>query len=53
MSLPDQAPTQAPDQTIAFQGASGAYSDLACRNRFPEMTTLPCRSFEDLFGAVT
>jgi prephenate dehydratase len=41
-----------PDQTIAFQGAPGAYSDLACRNVFPEMTTLPCAAFEDAFAAV-
>ena len=46
-------PASQPDQTIAFQGALGAYSDLACRQRFPEMTTLPCRSFEDMFNAVT
>ncbi|HUC60773.1 MAG TPA: prephenate dehydratase [Alphaproteobacteria bacterium] len=41
-----------PDQTIAFQGAPGAYSDLACRIVFPEMTTLPCEAFEDAFAAV-
>lgn len=41
-----------PDKTIAFQGAPGAYSDLACRSVRPEMTTLPCRSFEDAFSAV-
>jgi len=40
-----------PNRTIAFQGASGAYSDLACRSARPEMATLPCRSFEDAFGA--
>ncbi len=46
-------PTSAdPEQTIAFQGASGAYSDLACRRVFPEMTTLPCAQFEDAFAAV-
>jgi len=28
-----------PEQTIAFQGAPGAYSDLACRRVFPEMVT--------------
>ena len=39
-------------KTIAFQGGPGAYSDLACRNAHPEMTTLPCRSFEDTFDAV-
>src|SRR5260370_608342 len=41
-----------PDQTIAFQGAPGAYSDLACRHVFPAMTTLPCAAFEDAFAAV-
>jgi prephenate dehydratase len=37
---------------IAFQGAPGAYSDLACRTVFPGRTTLPCPSFEDTFAAV-
>ena len=37
---------------IAFQGAAGANSDMACRAVFPGMTTLPCRSFEDTFAAV-
>ncbi len=37
---------------IAFQGFSGAYSDLACRTVFPAMTTLPCATFEDAFAAV-
>src|SRR5437764_3367403 len=41
-----------PAQRIAFQGASGAYSDLACRRVLPEMTTLPCNQFEDAFAAV-
>ena len=41
-----------PENTIAFQGAPGAYSDLACRGAYPEMTTLPCRSFEVTFDAV-
>src|SRR5262249_30746837 len=39
-------------QTIAFQGQPGAYSDLACRRVFPNMTTLPCAAFEDAFAAV-
>ena len=38
--------------TIAFQGAPGAYSDLACRHVYPAMTTLPCAAFEDAFAAV-
>jgi prephenate dehydratase len=41
-----------PEHTIAFQGAFGAYSDLACRRVFPDMATLPCAQFEDAFAAV-
>jgi len=41
-----------PATTIAFQGAPGAYSDLACRQVYPAMTTLPCDAFEDAFAAV-
>ncbi len=41
-----------PAKLIAFQGEHGAYSDLACRMSRPEMTTLPCRTFEDAFAAV-
>ena len=37
---------------IAFQGVAGAYSDMACRAVHPEMTTLPCPSFEDTFAVV-
>ena len=44
--------TSKPHVTIAFQGAPGAYSDLACRRVFPAMTTLPCAAFEDAFAAV-
>ena len=38
--------------TISFQGVPGAYSDMACRAARPEMSTLPCTSFEDTFAAV-
>jgi prephenate dehydratase len=41
-----------PARTIAFQGMHGAYSDLACREVFPDMATLPCAQFEDAFAAV-
>jgi prephenate dehydratase len=41
-----------PSRTIAFQGSAGAYSDLACRNAYPDLQTLPCGSFEGAFGAV-
>jgi len=40
------------DGTIAFQGVAGAYSDLACREVFPDMTTLPRENFDDAFEAV-
>jgi prephenate dehydratase len=42
-----------PANTISFQGEHGAYSELACRSAFPQMTTLPCQTFEDAFEAVT
>lgn len=41
-----------PSQLIAFQGEPGAYSDLACRTVYPNLTSLPCRTFEDAFQAV-
>lgn len=50
---PIPATASDPSHTIAFQGAPGAYSDLACRTSRPELATLPCRSFEDAFAAVT
>lgn len=37
---------------IAFQGALGAFSDLACRTVFPGLETVPCHSFDDAFAAV-
>ena len=40
------------ERIISFQGAPGAYSDLACRQKFPEAQTLPCDSFEEAFFAV-
>ena len=41
-----------PKQFIAFQGAPGAYSDLACREIFPALTSLPCAGFEDAIAVV-
>jgi prephenate dehydratase len=49
---PEIDPDLAGARTIAFQGAFGAYSDLACRNVYPEMATLPCAQFDDAFAAV-
>ena len=40
------------EKTIAFQGAPGAYSDMACRAVFPDWTTLPCPDFEGAFAAL-
>jgi prephenate dehydratase len=37
---------------IAFQGVHGAYSDLACRNAYPDWATLPCPTFEAAMEAV-
>lgn len=39
-------------QSIAFQGAHGAYSDMACRAVYPGLETVPCHSFNDAFAAV-
>ena len=41
-----------PSNTIAFQGMPGAYSEIACRARFPHMATLPCMQFAEAFEAV-
>ena len=38
--------------TIAFQGVPGAYSHLACRSAFSDMTPLPCETFEAAIEAV-
>ena len=40
------------NRTIAFQGRPGAYSDLACRNAYPDMRSLPCETFQAALEAV-
>ena len=40
-------------QYIAYQGEPGANSDIACRDAYPQLTPLPCASFEDAFSAVS
>lgn len=40
-------------QYIAYQGEPGANSDIACRDAYPQLTPLPCASFEDAFAAVS
>jgi len=37
---------------IAFQGALGAYSHMACQAKYPDMDVLACPSFEDAMEAV-
>ncbi|MDA5192959.1 prephenate dehydratase [Govanella unica] len=44
--------TSDPATRIAFQGALGANSDMACRQVFPAMTPLPCATFADALQAV-
>jgi prephenate dehydratase len=41
-----------PARAIAFQGAPGAYSHQAVRERFPGQPALPCVAFEDAIEAV-
>ncbi len=36
-------------KTIAFQGFLGAYSDMACREVFPDAQTIPCETFDEAF----
>lgn len=52
MTSPDKLPEISPDKRIAFQGAPGANSDIACRTAYPDMTSLPCNTFADAFSAV-
>lgn len=40
-------------KSIAFQGAHGAYSDMACRAVYLGLETIPCHSFDDAFSAVS
>jgi prephenate dehydratase len=37
---------------IAYQGERGANSHLACLDRYPDHTPLPCATFEDVISAV-
>ena len=41
-----------PEPKIAFQGDPGSYSNLACRERYPDHEPVACESFEDAFAAV-
>ena len=49
----DQVGGGTPANTIAFQGEAGANSHMACREAFPDMAPLACRTFEDALGAIS
>ncbi|MEK9809745.1 MAG: prephenate dehydratase [Candidatus Nanopelagicales bacterium] len=38
---------------IAYQGEPGSNSDAACRTVYPELTAMPCATFEDVFAAIS
>ena len=38
--------------SIAYQGEPGANSHIACAENYPDMTPLPCPTFEDAFAAL-
>jgi prephenate dehydratase len=40
-------------QKIAFQGEPGANSDIACKQMYPGLESVPCASFEDAFELVS
>jgi prephenate dehydratase len=39
-------------RSIAYQGEPGANSHIACIDNYPELSPLPCATFEDAFAAV-
>jgi len=47
----DAAVAADPARAVAFQGAPGAYSHQAVREKFPDHPALPCVSFEDAIEA--
>ena len=40
-------------RAIAYQGEPGANSHIACIERYPDWTPLPCPTFEDAFAAIS
>ena len=39
-------------RSIAYQGEPGANSHIACIDNFPDLTPVPCATFEDAFAAL-
>jgi prephenate dehydratase len=39
--------------SFSFQGVNGAYSEQAGKNIFPNATSIPCATFEDMFEHVS
>lgn len=52
MSVGEKMAKKTKKLKIAFQGALGANSDMACRAVYPHCQPLPCAEFEDAFAAV-
>lgn len=52
MSMSKHQPRPGQQPSIAFQGAPGAYSNIACLDVFPDWQALACVSFEDAFAQV-
>ncbi|HYM33269.1 MAG TPA: prephenate dehydratase [Candidatus Cybelea sp.] len=50
---PAKPEAAAPSRTIAFQGMPGANSHIACREVYPDLQVMPCRTFDDAFAAVS
>ena len=46
------AAAEAPERSVAFQGAPGANSHVAVTEAFPDALALPCFSFDDALDAV-
>ena len=40
------------NKNFAFQGVNGAYSEQAGKNVFPNATSVPCATFEEMFEQV-
>ncbi|MBR7889019.1 prephenate dehydratase [Marinomonas sp. A79] len=50
--MPDQIITYDAMQLVAYQGEPGAYSHLACKHTFPDLTSIHCATFVDALQMV-